>query len=492
MGTLDFQFRDSPLSPVFAGLEDNLELSSSASVSLSSDMDLFKYFLNEEELDATSSETGSPIYDSLNSSPPVPSPIEFDPQRSPSPQHATITIPPTSLNTTTTSTHAIPVAFLPVQIKSEPIEEPFEASIDKKRKIKEEEAAIQRPHMPPIVPKGLEGSFSPSPSAPDEDRHAKRQRRLIKNRESAQLSRMRKKIYIDDLERKVTALTQENEMLTKKVASLVGDNKLLTEQVNRLESMLKQSQRRTAATTAATTNKNLKTAGVCMLMILFSFGLFFNLKGGDKYREQFHVGRMLTSIEDTQSTVPTSGSFGSSSSSSEHSAVIPQRNLPRKRPSEEKEGTGKGPMLKKREASDGSPVAPRKKVIKIQNTDEIEMVPEAGLVPVSHPQVPAAVEASAGLPQLSRPIVRRPDTNYIYCSEPQNVFADSSRRDESGRVINQPLVSLLMPANHLNATFNAGGYESDDVGTHALLEITCQIMNINVYPVIPLANQTVS
>jgi len=52
---------------------------------------------------------------------------------------------------------------------------------------------------------------------PEEDRQMKRQRRLIKNRESAQLSRLRKKMYIDDLEKKVNALTQDNETLTKKV-----------------------------------------------------------------------------------------------------------------------------------------------------------------------------------------------------------------------------------------------------------------------------------
>jgi hypothetical protein len=81
---LEFQFRDTPLSPVFVTLgDDGLEIRSSSSHSsnleIPSDADLFKYFLNEEELDAsTSSESGSPQYDSLNSSPPpIPSPPEF-------------------------------------------------------------------------------------------------------------------------------------------------------------------------------------------------------------------------------------------------------------------------------------------------------------------------------------------------------------------------------------------------------------------------------
>jgi regulator of replication initiation timing len=141
-----------------------------------------------------------------------------------------------------------------------------------------------------LIPKTIDSTqaFSYSSAPPEEDRHVKRQRRLIKNRESAQLSRMRKKIYIDDLERKVSVLTQDNDILTKRVASLVNDNLQLSEKVNNLTNILKQNQtqRKSVATNASTTNKNLKTAGVCMLMILFSFGLFFNIKGGERYREQ--------------------------------------------------------------------------------------------------------------------------------------------------------------------------------------------------------------
>eukprot|EP01095_Lingulamoeba_sp_RSL-Kostka_P010821 TRINITY_DN3981_c0_g1_i2.p1 TRINITY_DN3981_c0_g1~~TRINITY_DN3981_c0_g1_i2.p1 ORF type:complete len:264 (+),score=71.39 TRINITY_DN3981_c0_g1_i2:162-953(+) len=47
------------------------------------------------------------------------------------------------------------------------------------------------------------------PLSAEEERQLKRQRRLIKNRESAQLSRQRKKKYIEDLETKVTQLSRE-------------------------------------------------------------------------------------------------------------------------------------------------------------------------------------------------------------------------------------------------------------------------------------------
>ena len=44
---------------------------------------------------------------------------------------------------------------------------------------------------------------SARPLTADEQKKFKRQRRLIKNRESAQLSRMRKKAYVDELEKQV-------------------------------------------------------------------------------------------------------------------------------------------------------------------------------------------------------------------------------------------------------------------------------------------------
>jgi len=79
---------------------------------------------------------------------------------------------------------------------------------------------------------GSSPSSSPTPdSKPVKDKDVKRQRRLIKNRESAQASRERKKVYVQGLEKKVDDLSQTNTVLTNKVLSLEEENILLREQL---------------------------------------------------------------------------------------------------------------------------------------------------------------------------------------------------------------------------------------------------------------------
>lgn len=50
----------------------------------------------------------------------------------------------------------------------------------------------------------------------EEQKRFKRQRRLIKNRESAQLSRLRKKAYVDELEKQISELSDEKERLRRR------------------------------------------------------------------------------------------------------------------------------------------------------------------------------------------------------------------------------------------------------------------------------------
>jgi hypothetical protein len=66
---------------------------------------------------------------------------------------------------------------------------------------------------------------------PEERKEFKRQRRLIKNRESAQASRIRKKKYIETLEAQVTTLATENTNLKERITSLTSENAKLKEEV---------------------------------------------------------------------------------------------------------------------------------------------------------------------------------------------------------------------------------------------------------------------
>jgi len=134
-----------------------------------------------------------------------------------------------------------------------------------------------------------------------EEKELKRQRRLIKNRESAQASRQRKKSYIDELEAEISKLKQENSFLTSQVNNLSTENRTLREELLKIQTLVK----KTGTTiinslvpkAAPTTNKPAEyatlgssisprgptqkaKAGVCLLILLFSFGLFFNAGRG--------------------------------------------------------------------------------------------------------------------------------------------------------------------------------------------------------------------
>eukprot|EP01087_Luapelamoeba_hula_P020136 TRINITY_DN6808_c1_g1_i1.p1 TRINITY_DN6808_c1_g1~~TRINITY_DN6808_c1_g1_i1.p1 ORF type:complete len:592 (+),score=188.08 TRINITY_DN6808_c1_g1_i1:145-1920(+) len=112
--------------------------------------------------------------------------------------------------------------------------------------------------------------------------------RLIKNRESAQKSRQRRKLYIEELERKVTHITAQNERLTQ-------ENKMLRDDL--VDIMSRSSPQSSTSSSPldvpldlTITNelgcakkltappRNMKAAGLCLVIVLFSFGLLFNSK----------------------------------------------------------------------------------------------------------------------------------------------------------------------------------------------------------------------
>ncbi|XP_044129982.1 cyclic AMP-responsive element-binding protein 3-like protein 4 isoform X2 [Bufo gargarizans] len=108
-----------------------------------------------------------------------------------------------------------------------------------------------------------EGIALPSnlPLTKAEERILKKVRRKIRNKQSAQDSRRRKKEYIDGLESRVAACSSQNQELHKKVLELEKHNISLITQLRRLQALIKQ-----------TANKAAQT-GTCVLILFFSLGL---------------------------------------------------------------------------------------------------------------------------------------------------------------------------------------------------------------------------
>ncbi|KAM5256453.1 cyclic AMP-responsive element-binding protein 3-like protein 4 [Ctenodactylus gundi] len=110
---------------------------------------------------------------------------------------------------------------------------------------------------------GQEGVSLPShlPLSKAEEKVLKKVRRKIRNKQSAQDSRRRKKEYIDGLESRVAACSVQNQELQKKVQELERHNVSLVAQLRQLQRLI-----------AQTSNKAAQTSS-CVLILLFSLAL---------------------------------------------------------------------------------------------------------------------------------------------------------------------------------------------------------------------------
>eukprot|EP01125_Pyxidicula_operculata_P020143 TRINITY_DN738_c0_g1_i3.p1 TRINITY_DN738_c0_g1~~TRINITY_DN738_c0_g1_i3.p1 ORF type:complete len:450 (-),score=116.71 TRINITY_DN738_c0_g1_i3:634-1983(-) len=131
-----------------------------------------------------------------------------------------------------------------------------------------------------------------------EQNELKRQRRLIKNRESAQASRQRKKGHMEELEKKVQELSDENARLKEHIATLQAENTTLKSEISFFQTVVNKAGvgnlvPRSSSTSNTTYGKAKSTnsqhhyhqhvpaaSGLVLLLVLFSFGLFFNFETG--------------------------------------------------------------------------------------------------------------------------------------------------------------------------------------------------------------------
>ncbi|XP_003415140.1 cyclic AMP-responsive element-binding protein 3-like protein 4 [Loxodonta africana] len=110
---------------------------------------------------------------------------------------------------------------------------------------------------------GQEGVSLPShlPLTKAEEKVLKKVRRKIRNKQSAQDSRRRKKEYIDGLENRVATCSAQNQELQTKVQELERHNISLVAQLRQLQTLI-----------AQTSNKAAQTS-TCVLILLFSLAL---------------------------------------------------------------------------------------------------------------------------------------------------------------------------------------------------------------------------
>ncbi|XP_064354870.1 cyclic AMP-responsive element-binding protein 3-like protein 4 [Dromaius novaehollandiae] len=108
-----------------------------------------------------------------------------------------------------------------------------------------------------------EGVTLPSclPLTKAEERILKKVRRKIRNKQSAQDSRRRKKEYLDGLESRAAACSAQNQELQKKVQELEKCNGSLLSQLQALQALLKPTSTKAAQTST------------CILILVFSLGL---------------------------------------------------------------------------------------------------------------------------------------------------------------------------------------------------------------------------
>ncbi|XP_057688692.1 cAMP responsive element binding protein 3-like 3 like [Corythoichthys intestinalis] len=108
-----------------------------------------------------------------------------------------------------------------------------------------------------------EGATIPTnmPLTKAEERTLKRIRRKIRNKQSAQESRKKKKVYVDGLENRVAVCTAHNVELQKKVQLLQKQNISLIEQLRKLQAVVKMSTLKSS------------TTSTCVMVFLLSFCL---------------------------------------------------------------------------------------------------------------------------------------------------------------------------------------------------------------------------
>uniref|UniRef100_A0A1A8PIL3 Cyclic AMP-responsive element-binding protein 3-like protein 4 n=1 Tax=Nothobranchius rachovii TaxID=451742 RepID=A0A1A8PIL3_9TELE len=167
-----------------------------------------------------------------------------------------------------------------------------------------------------------EGVHLPSnlPLTKAEERILKKVRRKIRNKQSAQDSRRRKKEYIDGLESRAAACSAQNQQLQRTVEHLEKRNRSLLVQLQQLQALIRQ-----------TVSKGVQTS-TCLLIVLVSLGLiilpsfspFSRQSSDDDYRPIGVISRNI--LTDTSFSNLTADVGAGSTSRSEALSALSELN----------------------------------------------------------------------------------------------------------------------------------------------------------------------
>jgi hypothetical protein len=330
--------------------------------------------------------------------------------------------------------------------------------------------------------------------SPEEMKELKRQRRLIKNRESAQASRQRKKNYVETLEAQVTNLATENANLKERITSLSTENARLKEEVMFLNDLIKKtpglstmfnsSLQMLSAVDASPNGKqtqqlistNAKAAGLVLLVLLFSFGLFFNpsqlqqqqplplpwdsnaqtttqavgriLKAGSRFKEASSSGGDAASLFDVLST----------------QNFNPER-LQRA-------------FLRHRQET----LQEHNSSIASLSSSRTEESRQSSVQPAEEKKALSIVD------DVRRNITQwRPNTTYLMCSDVRHVTPpESVPCDPKSPMF---LAFLIPPDSPLSSTTNNTTSNSNSNTNSNLIEVTCQVIDINLLPYLTPSQQ---
>lgn len=128
----------------------------------------------------------------------------------------------------------------------------------------------------------------------EEIKDIRRQKRLIKNRESAQASRDRKRTEMEKLEEEIFHLKQQRDEALRQLSEMKSKVEVLETENHYMKTTIQQSdvlnnvyegvsqiqEKAIVPNDKMHLSRNVKNAGVCLFILIFSFGLFFNAQNG--------------------------------------------------------------------------------------------------------------------------------------------------------------------------------------------------------------------